>query len=178
MAARCGADNRESARIIRGNVWASPISPNALAALSRTKESPSLFVTRPVNTHIFAPFLVARLEEHPAVRDRALLYEVTIENLGETERRSLPLTLAWTEAMVPPVPLAAQLEYITEAAACGLALAALSHLTAAVLVDVADRGDRFDYIVEVNGVQCGLEISGSQTLEKRVLRERHEQKIE
>jgi hypothetical protein len=135
------------------------------------------FVSQPVNTHIFAPFLIARLEEHADVHEKALDYQVTLHDIGAHGERTVPLRLAWTEPMIPPVPLAAQREYITEAAACGLAFALLAHFTAATLVDVADRGDRFDYIVSENGVRLGVEISGSQAEEKSLLRDRHGQKI-
>lgn len=135
------------------------------------------FVSRPVNTHIFAPFLIARLEEHPEVYERRLEYQITLQDIGGNGVRTVPLILTWTEAMIPPVPLAAQREYITEAAAYGLAFAILSHFTTAVLVDVADRGDRFDHVVSENGSRCGIEVSGTQAAERSLLRDRHVQKI-
>jgi hypothetical protein len=135
------------------------------------------FVSRPVNTHIFAPFLIARLQEHPNVQERTLEYKITLQNVGENGIRTVPVNLTWTEAMIPAVPLAAQREYITEAAAYGLAFAILAHFTTAILVDVADRGDRFDHIVVENDIRCGIEVSGSQTVEKSMLRDRHMQKI-
>jgi len=135
------------------------------------------FVSRPVNTHIFAPFLIARLEEHPDVHERRLEYQITLQDIGVNGIRTVPFLLVWTEAMIPPVPLAAQREYITEAAAYGLAFAVLAHFTAAVLVDVADRGDRFDHVVSENGIRYGIEVSGSQAEERSLLRDRHVQKI-
>jgi len=135
------------------------------------------FVSQPINTHIFAPFLIARLEEHPDVHERTLDYKITLQNIGVNGLRTVPLRLAWTEAMVPPVPLAAQTEYITEAAAYGLAFTILAHFTAAVLEDVTVRGDRFDYIVLENGVRYGMEVSGTQAEAKSILRDRHVQKI-
>lgn len=147
--------------------------PGVLPVLSLDKA----FVSRPVNTHIFAPFLVARLEEHPDVQERTLAYSITLQDVGVSGTRTLPLTLTWTEAMIPPVPLAAQREYITEAAAYGLAFAVLAHFTGAVLVDVADRGDRFDHVILENGIHYGLEVSGSQSEDKSLLRDRHVQKI-
>jgi hypothetical protein len=151
--------------------------------LSDALDSPSVlsldaaFVSQPVNTHIFAPFLIARLEEHPDVQERTLEYNVTLQDVGVPGTRTSPLILAWTKAMVPPVPLAAQREYITEAAAYGLAFAILAHFTAAVLVDVADRGDCFDHVIMENGIRYGIEVSGSQTEERSLLRDRHVQKI-
>ena len=151
--------------------------------LRNAPDSPSVlsldaaFVSRPVNTHIFAPFLIARLEEHPDIHERTLEYKITLQNIGTKGIRTVPLRLAWTETMVPPVPLAAQTEYITEAAAYGLAFAILAHFTTAVLEDVTVRGDRFDYIVLENGVRYGIEISGSQAEAKSFLRDRHVQKI-
>ncbi len=137
----------------------------------------SAFVTRPVNTYIFAPFLVARLVEHPDVQYEKLEYLVTLQDIGSEGTRTVPLVLTWTQAMVPAIPLAAQKEYITEAAAYGLAFAVLTHFTRAVLVDVAERGDRFDYIVAVDGVRYGLEVSGTQMEDLPSLRERHALKI-
>ena len=151
--------------------------------LTNASDSPSVlsldsvFVSQPVNTHIFAPFLIARLEEHPDVRERTLVYKITLQNIGVKGIRTVPLRLAWTASMVPPVPLAAQTEYITEAAAYGLAFATLAHFTTAVLVDVAVRGDRFDYIVSDDGVRYGMEVSGSQAEAISLLRDRHIQKI-
>ena len=151
--------------------------------LSKHSETPivlsldAAFVSHPVNTHIFAPFLVARLEEHPDTQERTLPYEIVLHNVGVHGLQSVPLILSWTEAMIPPLPLAAQREYVTEAAACGMAFAVLSYFTSAVLVDVAERGDRFDYIVMENSVRYGIEISGSQTAERSLLRDRHTQKI-
>jgi hypothetical protein len=137
----------------------------------------SAFRWRPVNTYIFAPFLIARLEENSQASDRALTYQISLHNVQGENRRTVPLKLTWTDSMVPPVPLAAQREYITEAAACGLAFALISHFTAAVLVDVADRGDRFDYVLSQNGVRCGVEVSGTQAEDRQSLRDRHQQKI-
>ena len=151
--------------------------------LRNTPNSPSVlsldeaFVSQPVNTHIFAPFLIARLEEHPDVSERTLEYKITLQNIGVKGIRTVPLRLAWTASMVPPVPLAAQTEYITEAAAYGLAFATVAHFTSAVLVDVAVRGDRFDYVVSENGVRYGMEVSGSQAEARSLLRDRHAQKI-
>ena len=127
------------------------------------------FVSRPVNTHIFAPFLIARLEEHPDVKSRTLQYRITLQNVRAKGTQTAPLLLTWTEEVVPAMPLAAQPEYITEAAAYGMAFAILTHFTSAVLVDVADRGEHFDYVVSENGRLCGIEVSGTQTEERSVL---------
>ena len=137
----------------------------------------SAFHSHPINTHIFAPFLIARLEEHAETNERTVTYRVSLQNVGAASTRAVPLRLTWTAEMVPPVPLAAQREYITEAAACGLAFAVVSHFTAAVLADVADRGDRFDYVLSEHGVRCGIEVSGSQAEDRQSLKDRHQQKI-
>src|SRR5579871_71020 len=135
------------------------------------------FQFRPVNTHIFAPFLVARLMEHPDTIDNAIDYEISLQNIRGSGAQTVPLRLTWTEAMIPPVPLAAQREYITEAAAYGLAFAILARFTSAQLVDVAERGERFDYVLDDAGILYGIEVSGTQTEERQVLRDRHAQKI-
>jgi hypothetical protein len=135
------------------------------------------FQSQPVNTDIFAPFLIARLEEHPAARERTIEYQISLQNISVEGIRTVPLQLTWTAAMVPPTPLAAQSEYITEAAAYGLAFAVLSHFTGAVLLDAAQRRDGFDYDLATDGIRCGVEVSGSQTTERQVLRDRHHQKI-
>ena len=42
---------------------------------------------------------------------------------------------------------------------------------------MAERNDRFDYILSENGRLYGMEISGSLTHDRQVLRDRHGQKI-
>ena len=135
------------------------------------------FQYSPVNTQIFTPFLVARLEEHPATVVRTCEYQVILQDIRAAGTRSLAVRWTWTEAMIPPVPLAAQQAYITEAAAYGLAFAVLARFTSAVLIDVAERGERFDYVFADQGRLCGLEVSGSQTEDKQTLKDRHAQKI-
>ena len=132
---------------------------------------------RPVNTQIFMPFLLARLMEHPATIDRTLEYQVTLQDIGEVGMRSFAVKWTWTEAMIPPLPLAAQREYITEAAAYALAFATVSRFTPATLVSVAERGDRYDYVLAENGNHCGIEVSGTQTEDRQIMRDRQAQKI-
>lgn len=109
--------------------------------------------------------------------ENTLDYQVQLQNVGSQGTRSLAIKFSWTDAMIPATPLAAQREYITESAAYGLAFAIVARCTSALLVNTADRDDRFDYIFSENGVPCGIEISGSQTEDKQRLRDRHQQKI-
>ena len=105
------------------------------------------FQQRPVNTRIFEAFLIARLMEHPAAADNALDYRVHLQDVGSPGTRSVRVKWTWTEAMIPPTPLAAQQEFVTESAAYGLAFAVLSGFTSATLISTAQRGERFDYIL-------------------------------
>ena len=134
------------------------------------------FQSRPVNTEIYAPFVVARLMEHPARVGNTLEYQVQLENVGSSGIRSLEVRWVWTDEMIPVTSLAAQREYITEAAAYALAFALFPRFSSATLVNVADRNERFDYILSEQGVFCGIEISGSQTEDRQGLRDRHLQK--
>ncbi len=134
------------------------------------------FQYHPVNTEIYAPFVIARLMEHPARIGNTLNYRVTLQDIGSQGLRFVAVKWTWTDAIIPRTPLAAQREYVTEAAAYALAFTLLPIFTSAALVNVADRNDRFDYILSENGVLCGIEISGSQTEDKQILRDRHLQK--
>src|SRR4051812_43736380 len=96
------------------------------------------FQHRPVNTQIFTPFLIARLMEHPATIERSLDYQVILQNIDITGARTLAVKWTWTDIMVPPVPLAAQHELITELAAYAMAFACLSRFTSATLISVAE----------------------------------------
>ncbi|GEM_PF-939096 len=135
------------------------------------------FQYRPVNTVIHEPYVIARLMEHPARVENSLDYEVILQDVGTPGTRSLAVRWTWTDKMIPPTPLAAQREYITESAAYALAFAVIAQCTQAELVQVAERNDRFDYILSENGGLCGMEISGSLTDDRQVLRDRHGQKI-
>jgi hypothetical protein len=134
------------------------------------------FQSRPVNTEIYTPFLIARLMEHPARVENTLDYQVSMQDVGSPGTRTVAVRWTWTEAMIPPTPLAAQSEYITEAAAYAMAFVIVARFTSARLLDTAQRGERFDHVLSENGVLCGIEISGSQTEEKQALRDRHGQK--
>jgi hypothetical protein len=135
------------------------------------------FHYRPVNTVIHEPYVIARLMEHPTRTGNSLDYQVTLQDVGTAGTRSLAVRWTWTDKMIPATPLAVQREYITESAACALAFALLPHCTQAKLVQVAERNDRFDYILSENGELCGIEMSGSMTEDRQVLRDRHLQKI-
>lgn len=135
------------------------------------------FQYRPVNTHIFEPFLIGRLIEHPAVVENTLEYQVILQDISDPGTRSVAVKWMWTADMVPPLPLAAQREYVTEAAALALAFAVVKRLTPAELFDTAQRDERFEYVLLEDGVLCGIEISGSQTEDRQTLRDRHLQKI-
>ena len=134
------------------------------------------FQQRPVNTEIFSPYLMARLMEHPAVADNSLEYRIHLQDVGSPGTRLIRVKWTWTEAMIPPTPLAAQREFITESAAYALAFAVLSGFTSASLISTAQRGERFDYILSEDGVHCGVEISGTQTDERQTMRDRQIQK--
>ena len=135
------------------------------------------FQYRPVNTHIFKPFLIGRLIEHSAVLGNSLEYEVKLQDVGGAGTRSARVKWTWTPDIIPPTPLAAQREYITEAAAYALAFAVVKRPTPAELFDTADRDERFDYVLLEDGVLSGIEISGSLTEDRQTLRDRHLQKI-
>ena len=135
------------------------------------------FQSHPVNTQIFKPFVISRLMEHPAAADNSLEYRVEIQDVGEPGTRSVRVKWTWTEDMIPARPLAAQREYITEAAAYALAFAIVKRFTPAELLDTAEREERFDYVLDENGVFCGVEVSGSQMEDRQALRDRHLQKI-
>ena len=135
------------------------------------------FQYRPVNTQIFKPFLIGRLMEHSAVAQNSLEYQVQMQDVGGPGTRSVRVKWTWTDDMIPPTPLAAQREYVTEAAAYALAFAVVKRLTPAELFDTADRNERFDYVLLENGALCGIEISGSLTEDRQTLRDRHLQKI-
>ena len=137
----------------------------------------AMFQFRPVNTQIFKPFLIGRLVEHPAVVENTLEYQVILQDVGSPGTRSVAVKWTWTDAMIPPLPLAAQREYVTEAAALALAFAVVKRLTLAELFDTAQRDERFDYVLFEGGELCGIEISGSQTEDRQTLRDRHLQKI-
>src|SRR5216683_1935568 len=76
---------------------------------------------RPVNTQIFKPFLIGKLMEHPSVVENTLEYQVQLQNVGSLGTRSVTVKWTWTEEMTPPMPLAAQQEAVTEAAAYAMA---------------------------------------------------------
>jgi hypothetical protein len=135
------------------------------------------FLYRPVNTQILQPFLISRLIEHPSVIENTLEYQVQLEGVGRPGTRFVSVRWTWTEEMLPSLPLAAQREDVTEWAAVAMAIALLPSVTSAVLVNVADRNERFDYILSENGVLCGLEISGSQTEDRQIMRDRQLQKV-
>lgn len=136
-----------------------------------------VFQSRPMNTKIYEPFLIARLMEHSARVENTLDYQVMLQDVGKAGTRTIPVRWRWSEEMIPATPLAAQPEDVTEAAAYGLAFAAVKFLTPAELDSVADRGERFDYVVAENGVLCGLEVSGTQTDDRQAMRERQQQKM-
>ena len=135
------------------------------------------FQSRPVNTQIFRPFLISRLMEHPAVVENTLEYQVQLQDVGEPGTRSVTVKWTWTEEMIPAGVLAVQPEDVTEWAACALAFAIVSNFTEAQMNSVARRSERYDYVFAENGVLCGVEVSGSQTEDRQVLRDRHLQKI-
>lgn len=135
------------------------------------------FLTRPVNTQIFQPFVVARLMEHPARVGNTLDYQIIMQNVGSQGTRTATVRWTWTDDMIPPTPLGAQPEDITEAASYPLAFAVIPPFTNAVVDSLAKRGERFDYVLAENGVQCGLEISGTQTADRQQMRDRQVQKI-
>ncbi len=135
------------------------------------------FLMRPINTKVFEPFVIARLMEHSARVENTLDYEVMLQDVGEAGMRTIPVRWLWAENVIPVTPLAAQPEDITEWAACVLACAVISKFTDAALVMVAQRGERFDYVLSENGVQCGLEISGTQTEDRQTIRDRQQQKM-
>ena len=135
------------------------------------------FQQRPVNTKVYEPFLIARLMEHPAVVNNSLEYQVIMQNVGSPGIRSETVRWTWTQAMIPPTPLAVQAENMTEVAAYALAFAVISTFTEASLVTVARRGERFDYVLSENGARCGVEISGTQTEGRQMMRDRQAQKI-
>lgn len=135
------------------------------------------FQYHPVNTQIFKPFVISRLMEHPAILSNSLEYRIEIQDVGELGTRSVRVKWTWTDEMIPARPLAAQREYITEAAAYALAFAIVKRFTSAELLDTAEREERFDYVLAENGAFCGVEVSGSQTESRQVLRDRHLQKI-
>lgn len=136
-----------------------------------------MFHSHPINTHIFARFLIARLEEHPTTTDRQIEYIVAARDVALSGTRNIHIRLKWASNLVPSVLLAAQNEYITEAASYGMALVILSQFTSAVLVDVADRGDGYDYVLFENGVKCGREVSGTQSENLQTLQDRHALKV-
>ena len=135
------------------------------------------FQSRPVNTQIFKPFLISRLMEHPATVDNALEYQVHFQNVGVPGTRSAAVRWTWTDDMIPPAPLAAQQEFVTETAAYGLAFAIIQRLTSAELLDSAVRKNRFDYVLIEGGERCGLEVSGTLADDRKIFRDRHRQKI-
>ena len=135
------------------------------------------FQYRPVNTKIYEPFVIARLMEHQARVENTLDYQVPLQDVGTSGTRTIPVRWAWTDMMVPPTPLAAQREAITEAAEYALAFATISQFTSAALVSTATRGERFDYVLSEKSVRCGVEISGTQTEDRQTMRDRQVQKI-
>jgi hypothetical protein len=154
-----------------------PMPPDEVPAPIVRLTLEEAFQTQPVNTQIFKSFLVARLMEHSARVENTLDYQVVIQDVGSPGMRSTIVRWMWSEGSIPAIPLAAQSEYITEAAAYAMAFATISHFTQAVLVSVAERGDRYDYVLEENGVRCGVEISGTQTEDRQMMRDRQIQKI-
>lgn len=135
------------------------------------------FHYRPVNTKIYEPYVIARLMEHPARQGNSLDYEITLQTVEVAGTRTLGVRWTWTDAMISPTPLAAQREVITESAAYALSFALIPRCTSAELVNVADRNDRFDYVLSENGRLCGMEVSGSETENRQRLRDRQQQKI-
>ena len=135
------------------------------------------FQQRPVNTQIHKPFLIARLMESPAAVDNSLEYHIHLQDIGSPGTRSTRVRWTWTDEMIPPTPLAVQAENITEVAAYALAFAVISTFTEASLMTVARRGERFDYVLSENGARCGVEISGTQTENRQMMRDRQAQKI-
>ena len=115
--------------------------------------------------------------EHSAVVENTLDYQVIMQNVDSPGARSEMVRWTWTEDMVPPTPLAAQPEDVTEWAACALAFAVVSKFTNAVLDSVARRSDRFDYVFAENGILCGVEVSGTQTEDRQMMRDRQIQKM-
>ena len=66
-----------------------------------------VFQLKPVNTHVFSPFLIARLIEHPEMKENALNYHVTLQDVNDTGIASSSIQLTWDNNMIPSVPLAA-----------------------------------------------------------------------
>jgi len=115
----------------------------------------------PVAAHLFVPFAVARLQQHP--EDTEAVLAVTLSGIDEQSAEDRPLRLLWERSSIPTKPLAIQDQPLTEWAALGVACAVIWHFAGLRLHAVAALGDRVDYWVKRENREFGLEISGTRT---------------
>jgi hypothetical protein len=126
----------------------------------------------PIGASVFVPFAIARLRAETDAPEATLtvrLLDVMVA--GETQRK---LRLSWSAESTPAQPLAVQSRTVTEWAACGVACVVVSLYAGLRMREVSGDGDRFDYWVDKDEREYGLEVSGTTTAD---LESRHRMKV-
>jgi hypothetical protein len=114
-----------------------------------------------IGASVFVPFAIVRLRGETDATEATLTVRcVDVPGLAETQRT---LRLSWSADSAPAHPLAVQSRTVTEWAACGVACVVASLYGGLRLREVSGDGDRFDYWVDKNEHEYGLEVSGTTT---------------
>jgi hypothetical protein len=112
----------------------------------------------PVDTQLFVPFAVKRLQERPD--DTEAVLTVELRGTGETTTQEQRLRLFWEKESIPRLPLPVQDYPITAWAALGVACAVIWHFGGLRLHGVAAVGDGVDYWVKRETQEFALELAG------------------
>jgi hypothetical protein len=127
----------------------------------------------PVAAHLFVPFAVTRLQQHP--EDTEAVLALSLRGIDETTTEVRhQFRLFWERNSMPSLPLAVQYHTLTEWAALGVACVVIWHFAGLRLHAVAALGDGVDYWVKREDQEFALEISGTRTAD---LEDRHQEKV-
>lgn len=110
---------------------------------------------------LFVPFVIHRLARDR--NDAEATLTVTLRDIGEDGERHRALRLLWGPRSLPEQPLGVGENTVTEWAALGVACVVASVYAGLRVWAVTGQGDRFDYWVEKDGLEYGLEVSGTLT---------------
>jgi hypothetical protein len=126
----------------------------------------------PIGASVFVPFAIVRLRGETDATEATLTVQcVDVPGPRMTQRT---LRLWWSADSAPAQPIAVQSRTVTEWAACGVACVVASLYGGLRVREVSGDGDRFDYWVDKDEREYGLEVSGTTTTD---LEARHQMKV-
>jgi hypothetical protein len=108
---------------------------------------------------VFVPFVIARLQGESGATEASLT--VSLRDVGSAGEQQRQLRLSWSAASAPAQSLGVPERAVTEWAACGVACAVLAVYSQMRIRAVTMDGDRFDYWVDDDQREYGLEVSGT-----------------